>query len=236
MPEPRSDSFLGHLEALRRTLLACLAAWALALPAGWSLAPGVVDGLQRWCLAQPGLRLHFFSPLEVFLVQFKTGAVLAALLSFPYASHRLWRFLLPGLEPRERRLLRRWFLAAMALFLAGCAFCLLGVLPLLMRFAAAFASERMVPLLGISQFVDLAGILILAFGILFQIPVWVCLSVRFGHIPIAAWRSVRPYVLVGILVLAAIFTPPDVLSQVLLALPAWLLFELGLLVAGRGSP
>lgn len=236
MPELEKDSFLGHLEALRRTLLACVASWAIALPVGWILAPFAVAGLLEWCRTEAIARLHFFSPLEVFMVQLKTGCVLAAVLCFPYAVHRLWRFFLPALYENERRAWRRWIVYSSLLFLAGGGFCVGVILPIVMEFSATFASEQITPVIGISQFMTLAGALVLAFGAMFQMPIWVCLLVGSGLVRIETLRASRPYVLMVILVLAALFTPPDIISQVLLALPTWLLFELGLFLASRRKP
>ncbi|NLF21719.1 MAG: twin-arginine translocase subunit TatC [Lentisphaerae bacterium] len=236
MTPTANSTFLEHLEALRRTLLGCLASWAIALPIGFALAPAAVSRLLDWCRSGAIVRLHYFSPLDVFVVQMKTGAVLAAVLCYPYAANRLWRFLVPALHAGERKMLSLWLVASSLLFLAGGVFCVLVLLPLVMRFSATFASEQVAPMIGIGAFVSLAGTLILASGVLFQMPVWVCLAVRFGLVRIESLRASRPYALIVVLILAAVFTPPDVVSQLILAVPTWLLFELGLWVAGRMRP
>ena len=103
MPELEKDSFLAHLEALRMTLLACFASWAVALPFGWLAAPKVVAALTRWSCPAVLAQLHYFSPLEVFMVNLRMGCVLAAVLCYPYATYRIWKFLLPALYERERK-------------------------------------------------------------------------------------------------------------------------------------
>jgi sec-independent protein translocase protein TatC len=236
MTPTANSTFLEHLEALRRTLLSCVASWVIALPVGFVLAPVAVSRLLDWCRSGAIARLHYFSPLDVFVVQMKTGAVLAAVLCYPYAVNRLWRFLVPALHAGERKVLSLWLVASSFLFLAGGVFCVLALLPLVMRFSATFASDQVAPMIGIGAFMSLAGTLILASGLLFQMPVWVCLAVRFGLVRIETLRASRPYALIVVLILAAVFTPPDVVSQLMLAVPTWLLYELGLLVAGKMRP
>ena len=119
------------------------------------------------------------------------------------------------------------------LFAAGVVFCAVFVLPLLMRFAAGFASATVSPMYGIANFVQLAGWLMLAFGVVFQVPVLVLLAVKAGVVSADSLAQKRPYAVVIILIAAAILTPPDVVSQLMLALPGWLLFECGLLLARR---
>ncbi len=233
MPELEKDSFLAHLEALRMTLLACFAAWAVALPFSWAAAPKVVAALTQWSCPAALAQLHYFSPLEVFMVNLKMGCVLAAALCYPYATYRIWNFLLPALYDAERRAYRRWLVSSALLFITGGAFCVAAVLPLIMQFAASFATASITPLIGISQFISLAGMMILAFGIMFQMPIAVCIVVRFRLVKLETLRHSRPYVVIIILIVAALLTPPDVLSQVMLAAPTWLLFELGILFASR---
>ena len=236
MAEAQPDTFIAHLEELRRTLLACLASWALALPAGLALAPWTVSALLRWSCPASLSTLHYFSPLEVFVVHLRMGCVIAAVLCYPYAMHRIWRFLRPALYDNERRSLRVWIVYSSVLFLAGGAFCIATILPILMQFSASFATPRITPVIGIAQFMSLAGALILAFGVMFQTPIAVCALVRFGVISVEKLKQSRPYMLIVILIVAAILTPPDVLSQIMLALPTWLLFEVGIFLASRTRP
>ncbi|MDD4098204.1 MAG: twin-arginine translocase subunit TatC [Lentisphaeria bacterium] len=226
-------TLLGHLEALRSALLRCLAVTALLFPVGYAATPLVIAGLVRWCLPPELGGLHFFSPLEVFLVRLKLALLLALAAAYPWNLMQLWRFLVPALHEHERGLLRRWVVAASLLFFAGVIFSVLLVLPLLMRFASQFADDQLRPMLGLAQFLGVSGWLSLAFGLMFQTPVLVLPAVRLGLVSCADLRRRRPVVMTVILIVAAILTPPDVVSQLLLAVPTWLLFELGLYWAGR---
>lgn len=224
---------MEHLTALRTMLIRCFAALVLAYPIGYLLSPYGIDFLVRWSLPPEIGSLHYFTPMEVFWCRLKFGFLLAFVLSLPWTALQFWRFLLPALYRAERLALRCWIGASVALFLAGAAFCIGLILPLLMRFSAGFATEGLVPVLGFSAFLELAGWLTLAFGIMFQAPIAVLIAVQFGLVTTASLRHLRPYILVGILTVSALLTPPDVLSQILLTLPTWLLFETGLFWAGR---
>ena len=177
-------------------------------------------------------KLHYFSPMEVFIIQLKAGIVLAIIFASPVIAYEARKFILPALYENERRFLG-WFMSLFVLlFISGCAFCIFLILPLVMNFSVGFMSERLEPTIGLANFVNLASGLILAFGIMFQFPLAVLICVKFGFISIKTLKNSRPYIIVGILVLAAIFTPPDIVSQLMLGIPTWLLFEAGLFAAG----
>lgn len=229
----QEETLIDHLEALRRMLLWCIGVTALLFPLGYFIAPCVIDWLVTWSFPQEVGKLYYFAPMEVFIVQLKLALVLALILAFPWNIWQLWRFLLPALYPNERGAFVRWLLSSSVLFFAGIAFCVALILPLLMRFSGEFATAQLQPMLGLANFLELAGWLMLAFGIMFQAPIAVLLCVRFGLVSTQALKQKRPYVMTVILIIAAILTPPDVVSQVMLALPTWLLFELGLWIAQR---
>ncbi len=231
--EDGENTLIAHLEALRRTLLRIFAASALLYPAAFFLSPRVIRFLVHWCFPPDQGQLHYFAPLEVFWVQLKLSLVLALAMAYPWNIFQIWHFLLPALYRKERKVLGWWIVFSSALFFAGIAFCIGLILPMLMRFSGGFATPELRPMLGLANFLHLAGWLMLAFGLMFQSPVLVLLSVRFGIISAESLKRKRPYVLTGILIAAAILTPPDVVSQLMLALPTWLLFECGLLFAQK---
>lgn len=235
-PEDDESSFVSHLEALRSALLRCVVAVALLWPVGYLLSPCVISFLVKWCFPAGAGSLHFFSPLEVFFVQLKLALIVALAAAYPWNALQLWRFLLPALYDNERRALGCWIIFSSVLFFAGLLFCLFLILPLLMSFSGGFATPDIQPMIGVANFLNLAGWLTLAFGLMFQSPVLVMLAVRFGLVSVEKLSGKRPYVIVLILIFAAILTPPDVISQLMLAVPTWLLFELGLLLARRMTP
>ncbi|MDD3885953.1 MAG: twin-arginine translocase subunit TatC [Victivallaceae bacterium] len=233
MSEQSQETLIYHLEALRRAVLAIVIATAVLYPVGYWLAPEIIGWLVRWCFPSGMGVLHYFSPMEVFWVHLKLGLILALAMAYPWNIWQLWRFLLPALYRGERRALGWWIVFSSVLFFGGIAFCVGVILPMLMNFSVGFASPELQPMLGLAQFLELAGWLMLAFGVMFQSPVLVLLAVRFGLVSTSSLRHQRPYVMLGILVVSAVLTPPDVVSQVMLAIPTWLLFETGLFLAKR---
>ncbi len=233
MVNDKEQTLIDHLEALRWALLRCVAATVLCFPAGYWFAPCVISFLVRHSFPEGMGELHYFAPMEVFMVQLKLGLILALAVAYPWNVLQLWRFLLPALYASERRALGWWIVFSSLLFFGGIAFCALLILPLLMGFSASFATPELQPMLRLADFLSLAGWLMFAFGVVFQAPAVVMLAVRFGFITVAGLRRKRPYIMTVILVVAAILTPPDVVSQAMMALPCWLLFELGVLIAAR---
>lgn len=227
------DTLISHLEELRRALLYCVAATALLYPVGFLVSPWVISRLVQWCVPSSIGKLHYFAPMEVFLVQLKLALVLALVLAYPWNIFQGWKFLLPALYRDERRALGWWIVFSSALFFGGVIFCVALILPLLMNFSGGFATPELQPVLGLASFLQLAGWLTLAFGMMFQSPVLVLLAVRFRLVSSKSLSEKRPYIMTAILIVAGILTPPDVVSQLLLAVPTWLLFELGLFLAKR---
>ncbi len=227
------NTLISHLEALRRTLIACVAVTALAYPVGFFVSPYAINFLVHWSFPESIGKLHYFAPMEVFWVQLKLALILALGIAYPWNAWQLWRFLLPALYKGERKALGWWVVFSTMLFLGGVAFCIGVILPLLMNFSGGFATPELQPILGLANFLNLAGWLMLSFGVMFQSPILVLLAVRFGVISTETLAKKRPYIMTAILIVAAVLTPPDIVSQVMLAVPTWLLFELGLFLAKR---
>lgn len=226
-----ADSLTSHLEALRHRLIYSVAVTLILYPVAYYMSPAVINYLVRWCFSTDMSKLHYFSPLEVFWVQLKLALIISLILAYPWNIYQVWKFLLPALYNNERQALRWWILLSSTLFFSGIAFCIGLILPLLMQFAEGFATPELEPLLGLGGFLHLAGWLMFAFGIMFQSPIVVLLAIRFGLTTSRSLKAKRPYIVAVILIIAAILTPPDVISQALLAIPTWLLFELGLILA-----
>ncbi len=227
------DTLISHLEALRRMLLRCIVVTALLYPVGYFVSPGVITALVRWCFTESAGRLHYFAPMEVFLVQLKLALVIALVLAYPWNISQIWHFMLPALYAGERKTLGWWIILSSLLFFGGVAFCIGVILPMLMGFSGGFATPELQPIIGLANFLNLSGWMMLAFGLMFQAPLAVLLAVRFGVISTESLARKRPYIMTIILIAAAILTPPDIVSQIMLAVPTWLLFELGLFFSRR---
>lgn len=233
MADSNDENLITHLEALRNTLLRCFVAIIIISPLGFLSANPLINLITRWSIPAKSVKLNFFSPMEVFIVQLKIGLILSFIFSFPFLIRELWSFLLPALHKKERKIIKMVVLASTLLFVFGVVFCVYFILPLIMKFSLSFTSSSLQPMLGLSSFMSLAGMMMLAFGVMFQFPMLVLALVYFDVISYESLKDKRPYVVVLILILSAIFSPPDIVSQLLLGVPTYLLFEVGLLLSKR---
>jgi len=167
-----------------------------------------------------------------FLIPFKLTLFLAVFIAIPYVLYQLWSFVAPGLYRHERRLVVPLLVSSTLLFYAGAAFAYFVVFPLVFAFFTAAAPEGVSVMTDISRYLDFVLTLFFAFGAAFEVPVVTVLVVMTGMTTQKALREKRPYVIVGAFILGMLLTPPDVISQTLLAVPVWLLFELGLYFSG----
>ena len=228
------ETFLSHLFELRdRVIKAALAIivvfvglvyWApdifhlfaqpllLALPAGGKMIVTDVTG-------------SFFVPMKVTML-------VAFMIALPVVIYQLWAFIAPGLYLHERKLILPLVISSYTLFIIGMAFAYFLVFPTVFKFMASYNAPLGAEMsTDIDNYLSFAMTTFLAFGITFEVPVVVVVLVRMGMVSLAKLKEIRPYVIVGAFVISAIVTPPDVLSQLLLAVPMTLLYELGLLVA-----
>lgn len=225
-----------HIEELRSRLLVCLAAWLACSATAYAFSPRVLELLVR----PPVEKLVFLTPTEPFFAILKLSLALGLLAALPLWLHQAWGFVSIGLEPGERRTLLSLLPPAYALFLLGTVFGLKVLVPLSMRFLMSFQGPQLVPYLGLSSYLGFVATLSLGTGLLFQLPVAMAVLSSLG---LVSWKTLsahRKHAFLALLILAALLTPgPDVVSQLALALPAYLLFEISVLVArlaGRTGP
>jgi sec-independent protein translocase protein TatC len=166
-----------------------------------------------------------------FLTPFKLSLVLAVFVSIPYILHQAWSFIAPGLYSREKLVALPLLLSSILLFYAGIAFAFFVVFPLIFGFFSNVAPEGVTIMTDINRYLDFVLKLFFAFGLAFEIPIATVLLVWTGATSVQSLTSKRPYIIVGCFVFGMLLTPPDVISQVLLAMPMWLLFEIGILFA-----
>ena len=230
---PNESSLIFHLEALRKTLIHCFAALGIGIIPMFFAAPYALDFLSERIVASTNASLHYFSPMEVFLLQLKLAALFDVALCFPFIAWEIWKFILPALYEDERHFLRGLVWVSSSLFAIGVAFFLSLCFPLILRFGASFSTESLLPVFGISNIVSLGVWLSLAFGCMFQFPILTYALVRWGIFSYESVQKKRPFVIILILVLAALLTPPDIVSQLMLGTPTYLLFEAGLFFARK---
>jgi len=166
-----------------------------------------------------------------FFVPMKVTLMLAFLLALPYVLYQIWAFVAPGLYAHEKKLVPPLIVSSVFLFFVGMSFAYFVVFPTVFAFVNKFAPEGVMVMTDIDKYLSFVMSTFLAFGITFEVPVIVIVLVRVGLVSIAKLKEIRPYVVVGAFVVGAVFTPPDVLSQFMLAMPLCLLYELGIVLA-----
>ena len=173
--------------------------------------------------------------ISPFLTPFKMTAVLSVFVAMPYILHQAWGFVSPGLYRHEKRFAYPLLFSSIALFYSGLAFAYFVVFPMAWAFLTAAGPEGIQVLPDISSYLDIVLKMFFAFGIAFEIPVATILMVWSGLTTVESLKQKRPYVIVGVFVVGMLLTPPDIISQILLAVPMWILFELGLIFAVMGN-
>ena len=171
-----------------------------------------------------------------FLTPFKLVLMLAVFLAMPVILYQMWAFVATGLYSNEKRIAGPLLVSSILLFYAGVAFAYYVVFPLVFGFLTSTAPEGVEVMTDISRYLDFVLTLFFAFGVAFEIPIAVVLLVWTGAVKPKAMRDKRAYVIVGAFVIGMLLTPPDIISQTLLALPMWLLFEVGVFLGERFAP
>lgn len=166
-----------------------------------------------------------------FFAPFKLSLVVAVIVAMPYILHQIWSFIAPGLYTNEKRLAIPLLLSSIVLFYAGIAFCYFVVFPLLFGFFTSVGPENVAVMTDISSYLNFVLKLFFAFGLAFEIPVATLLLIKSGVVTVESLRAKRAYVVVVCFIIGMLLTPPDIISQSLLAFPMWLLFELGLFMS-----
>ena len=231
--QDNDESLIAHLEALQETILKCLLVLGLVFPFMLFASPKVLEWLTGIIISDSNISLNYFSPAEVFLIQIKTAAVLDLVVCFPYIAKKIWDFILPALYENERKFIKTTVLTSSFLFVLGVLFCIFFILPLIIKFGMSFSSSNIKAVFGISNIINLSLWMSISFGLMFQLPLITYSLIKSDIIPYDSISDKRSYVIVGILIIAGILTPPDVVSQILLALPTYMLFEIGLFFARR---
>jgi len=232
-PEGAQETFISHLIELRSRLLRSIVAVVIVLVCLVPLAKDIYAALAAPLMRAlpPGATMIATDVTGTFLVPLKVTLMAAFLVALPYVLWQVWAFVAPGLYQHERRLALPVLASSFVCFVAGMAFAYFAVFPVAFGFFAGYAPAGVTMMTDIDKYLSFVLTMFIAFGITFETPVVVIVLVRFGVVSLEKLRSIRPYVIVGATVVGAVFTPPDVVSQLLLAIPLWLLYELGLLLA-----
>lgn len=229
-----SETFISHLVELRDRLIRILIGLVLTFIVLFPFADEIYTLLAQPLLASlpSGGQMIATEVTTPFFVPMKMAMLAAFVISLPHTLYQVWAFVSPGLYAHERRFIMPLVVASTLLFLAGMAFAYFLVFPVVFGFITGYAPEGVAVMTDIGRYLDFVITLFLAFGLAFEVPIAVIVMVGAGLVQISTLKEVRSYVIVGAFVLGAIFTPPDVVSQFMLAVPLWLLYEAGILLAG----
>ena len=235
------DTFISHLIELRDRLLRALIAVGVVFLFLFPFASDLYDLLAYPMMrALPeGTKMIATGVVAPFLIPVKVALMVAFTVALPYVLYQAWAFVAPGLYVNEKRLVIPLVVASTALFFVGVAFCYFFVFGVVFDFVNRIAPRSITVAPDIENYLNFTLTMFLAFGVTFEVPIVVLILVRMGVVTIRQLRDVRPYFIVGAFVVAAVVTPPDVLSQLLLAIPMCLLYEVGIIAAllfGRARP
>lgn len=233
-------SFVSHLVELRDRLIRVVVAFIVVFVCLFPWARELYSTLAQPLLAElpAGGKMIATDVVGVFLVPMKVAAMLAFLITLPYTLFQAWAFVAPGLYQHEKKLVLPLVVASVLLFMVGMSFAYFFVFPTVFHFMSKIAPEGVAWMTDIDKYLSFAMSTFLAFGATFEVPIVVIVLVRVGLVEIAKLVEWRPYVIVGAFIVGAVFTPPDVLSQLMLAVPLCLLYELGIILArfiGKGQ-
>lgn len=224
------QGFMSHLIELRSRLLKAIVAVLLILAALVPFANRLYTELAAPLVARlpHGAHLIATEVASPFITPLKLAFYAALFIAMPVIVYQLWAFVRPGLYRHEKRLARPLLVAAVVLFYCGCAFAYFLVLPAAFRFLTAVTPQGVEMMTDITHYLDFVMMVFFAFGLCFEIPVAVVILAAIGIVDLPKLRSGRRYAVVGAFAVAAIVTPPDITSMVMLAIPMCLLYELGL--------
>ncbi len=228
-----TEAFVAHLIELRTRLLHSVVALLLVFVALFPWAADLYTWLAHPLLAKlpKGAQMIATDVTTPFFVPLKVAMMASFLIALPYILYQIWRFVAPGLYAHEKRLVWPLIIASTLLFFCGMSFAYFIVFPIVFGFITASAPQGVAVMTDIDKYLSFVLGMFIAFGITFQVPIAVVILVRMGVVTVEKLRDIRRYVIVGAFVVGAIFTPPDVVSQFMLAMPLWLLYEVGILVA-----
>jgi len=227
MAEKRKEmSFLDHLEELRKRVIRCLFFIIMFSIVAYFFSEKIINFVSK-----PIPHLYFMSPTEAFAIRIKLSLIVGVIVSVPVIFYQAWQFVVPGLLEKEVKIVIPVVVSSTIFFLIGAVFCFFLVLPVGLKFLLGFGTEKLSPLIKITDYINFISYMTLAFGAVFELPVLSYFLAKIGVISAPTLRKGRRYAIVIILILAAALTPgPDIFSQLMLAGPLYILYEISIIV------
>ncbi|MFT7227866.1 MAG: sec-independent protein translocase protein TatC [Methylophilaceae bacterium] len=225
-----TESFVSHLIELRNRLIKIVVGMLVVFLGLFPFANKVYALLASPMLDKlpEGTQMIATAVVTPFFVPMKVAMMAAFVIALPHTLYQLWMFVAPGLYAHEKKTMLPAIAISSLLFLGGMAFAYFLVFPVVFAFIVGSAPEGVAVMTDIAEYLDFVMTLFLAFGFAFEVPIAVVLMAHFGWVTVAQLKEARSYVIVGAFILAAIFTPPDIISQFMLAIPLWMLYEAGI--------
>ena len=224
----RNLTLVEHLAELRNRIIYMAAVFVAAVLLSYNFSEILVTDMIG---IVPDISFVFISPAELLLSYIKIAVIIGLSVSSPFLIMQVWLFVSPGLEKKERRTMLFSLLFGGVFFILGAVFAYVVVLPLVLEFFMGFQVEGIEEMISFSSYLSLIVNTVLSFGLIFELPSIMVIMVRFGIVKVRFLRKNRKYIILVIFVVAAVLTPPDIISQTLLALPMILLFELGIFLS-----
>jgi len=224
----RNLTLIEHLTELRNRIIYMAIVLIAAILLSYSFSEILVTDMIG---IVPEISFVFISPAELLLSYIKIAVILGLAVSSPFLILQIWLYISPGLEKKERRTILFSLLFGGVFFILGAVFAYMVVLPLILEFFMGFQIEGIEEMISFSSYLSLVVNTVLSFGLIFELPSIMVIMTRFGIVRVNFLRKNRKYIILVIFVVAAVLTPPDIISQTLLALPMILLFELGIFLS-----
>lgn len=231
-----TQPLISHLMAFRKLVISVLVSVLVGFVISFYLLCSPLMKFITSPIEARGVQIIYTAVSEAFTTQLKISLVAGVVLASPFIFYQLWAFIKPALYDNEIRMFRLLFFVALVLFLAGIAFCYGYVYELALNLFLVAGEDLATPMLSIDKYVSFLFSFLLPFGVVFELPVAIFIAVRVGLVTVSQLTSSRKFVFFGIFVLSAILTPPDVISQLMLGLPMYLLYEVSVLVARFTKP
>ena len=229
--EDAGQPLIEHLIELRNRILRCLGAVVIIFLPLFYFANEIYAYISEPLRAflPEGASMIATEVASPFITPFKLSLFMALFCAMPYILHQVWRFIAPGLYANEKQIAIPLLISSVLLFYAGMSFAFYVVFPLMFGFFTSVVPDGVVMMTDINRYLDFVLKLFFAFGLAFEIPIATMLLIWTGATDVKSLRRKRPFVIIGCFVVGMLLTPPDVISQILLAVPMWLLFELGII-------
>lgn len=226
--DTKKQTLIQHLDELRKRLI-----YSVIVLAGFALVTYNFSELivKDMVNKAPDMTFVFIAPAELFMVYIKIALIGAIVLSLPFILYNVWMFLSPGLEKNEKKIILFSLSSGGLLFVLGAIFGYMVTLPITIKFFGDFSLDEVQSMISFSNYLSFAITMVFSFGLIFELPILMVLLVQFGIVKTSFLKTNRKMMVLVIFVVAAVLTPPDIISQTLLALPMLLLFEVGIFFA-----